>query len=96
MKLHEAESPNARRVHVFMAEKGIDLPRVAVDIRADIQVIAHADLDQGRPSGRSAEELPSRLAETRQRARRLRRRLGRWSEVYEPGGLPRRSVHDRA
>ena len=34
MKLHEAESPNARRVHVFMAEKGIDLPRVAVDIRA--------------------------------------------------------------
>ncbi len=34
MKLHEAESPNAKRVHVFMAEKGIDLPRVAVDIRA--------------------------------------------------------------
>lgn len=33
MKLHEAESPNARRVHVFMNEKGIDLPRVAVDIR---------------------------------------------------------------
>ncbi|MGH0030847.1 MAG: glutathione S-transferase family protein [Myxococcota bacterium] len=34
MKLHEAESPNARRVHVFMAEKGIDIPRVPVDIRA--------------------------------------------------------------
>ncbi len=26
MKLHEAESPNARRVHVFMAEKqGMDI-----------------------------------------------------------------------
>ena len=34
MKLHEAESPNARRVHIFMAEKGIDIPRVTVDIRA--------------------------------------------------------------
>lgn len=34
MKLHEAESPNARRVHVFMAEKGIEIPRVPVDIRA--------------------------------------------------------------
>jgi Glutathione S-transferase, N-terminal domain len=33
VKLHEAESPNAKRVHVFMAEKGIDLPRVIVDIR---------------------------------------------------------------
>ncbi len=33
MKLHEAESPNARRVWVFMAEKGIDIPRVPVDIR---------------------------------------------------------------
>ncbi|NKC01677.1 MAG: glutathione S-transferase [Pseudomonadales bacterium] len=34
MKLHEAPSPNARRVHVFMAEKGVELERVAVDIRA--------------------------------------------------------------
>lgn len=33
MKLHEAESPNARRVWIFMAEKGIDCPRVPVDIR---------------------------------------------------------------
>jgi len=33
MKLHEAPSPNARRVHVFMAEKGIDCERVSVDIR---------------------------------------------------------------
>ncbi|MEM7413083.1 MAG: glutathione S-transferase family protein [Myxococcota bacterium] len=33
MKLHEAESPNARRVWIFMAEKGIDIPRVTVDIR---------------------------------------------------------------
>lgn len=31
MKLHEAEFPNARRVHVFMAEKGID-PRAPIDI----------------------------------------------------------------
>ena len=34
MKLHEAASPNARRVHIFMAEKGIEMDRVAVDIRA--------------------------------------------------------------
>jgi len=34
MKLHEAPSPNAKRVHVFMAEKGVDCDRVAVDIRA--------------------------------------------------------------
>ncbi|MEM7001708.1 MAG: glutathione S-transferase family protein [Pseudomonadota bacterium] len=34
MKLHESPSPNARRVHVFMAEKGIEIERVAVDIRA--------------------------------------------------------------
>lgn len=34
MKLHEAPSPNAKRVHVFMAEKGVNYERVAVDIRA--------------------------------------------------------------
>ncbi len=34
MKLHESPSPNARRVQVFMAEKGIDCERVPVDIRA--------------------------------------------------------------
>ena len=33
MKLHESPSPNARRVHMFMAEKNIDCERVAVDIR---------------------------------------------------------------
>ncbi len=33
MKLHESPSPNARRVHIFMAEKGIDCERVPVDIR---------------------------------------------------------------
>ena len=34
MKLHEAESPNARRVWIFMKEKGVDCERVPVDIRA--------------------------------------------------------------
>ncbi len=33
MKLYESPSPNARRVQVFMAEKGVDCERVAVDIR---------------------------------------------------------------
>ena len=33
MKLHESPSPNARRVTVFMAEKGIECERVSVDIR---------------------------------------------------------------
>ena len=34
MKLHEAESPNARRVHIFLKEKGVEIPSVPVDIRA--------------------------------------------------------------
>ncbi|MEM7077386.1 MAG: glutathione S-transferase family protein [Pseudomonadota bacterium] len=34
MKLYESPSPNARRVHIFMAEKGFDCERVAVDLRA--------------------------------------------------------------
>ena len=34
MKLYESPSPNARRVHIFMAEKGIECERIAVDIRA--------------------------------------------------------------
>jgi glutathione S-transferase len=34
MKLYESPSPNARRVHIFMAEKGIDCERVPIDIRA--------------------------------------------------------------
>ena len=35
MKLHEAPSPNARRVQIFLKEKGIAAPEsVAVDIRA--------------------------------------------------------------
>ena len=34
MKLHEAPSPNARRVHVFLKEKGLDaIDSVPVDIR---------------------------------------------------------------
>lgn len=33
MRLHESPTPNARRVHIFMAEKGITCPRVRVDIR---------------------------------------------------------------
>ncbi len=33
MKLYESPSPNARRVHIFMAEKGVDCERVPVDIR---------------------------------------------------------------
>ena len=34
MKLYESPSPNARRVHIFMAENGLECDRVAVDIRA--------------------------------------------------------------
>jgi glutathione S-transferase len=35
MQLFETKgTPNARRVHIFMAEKGIDLPRTEVDLRA--------------------------------------------------------------
>ncbi len=34
MKLYESPSPNARRVHIVMAEKGIEIERVPIDIRA--------------------------------------------------------------
>ena len=34
MKLYEAESPNARRVSIFLKEKGVEVERVPVDIRA--------------------------------------------------------------
>jgi len=35
MKLYEmAPSPNARRVNIFLAEKGVDLERVPVDVRS--------------------------------------------------------------
>lgn len=34
MKLYESPSPNARRVHIFMAEKGVELDRIPVDLRA--------------------------------------------------------------
>ena len=33
MRLHHAPSPNARRVDIFLAEKGIEIDRVDVDIR---------------------------------------------------------------
>lgn len=34
MKLYEAPSPNAKRVQVFLAEKGVSCERVTVDLRA--------------------------------------------------------------
>ena len=40
MKLYESPSPNARRVQVFMAEKGFDCERVPVDIRAGENISA--------------------------------------------------------
>ena len=40
MKLYESPSPNARRVQVFMAEKGFDCERVAVDIRGGENISA--------------------------------------------------------
>ena len=43
MKLHEAPSPNARRVHIAMAEKGVEIERVAVDIRGGENISASAD-----------------------------------------------------
>jgi glutathione S-transferase len=40
MRLHESPSPNARRVHIFMAEKGINCERVPVDIRGGENISA--------------------------------------------------------
>jgi glutathione S-transferase len=40
MKLHESPSPNARRVHIAMAEKGIEIERVGVDIRGGENISA--------------------------------------------------------
>jgi glutathione S-transferase len=50
MKLYEAASPNARRVDVFMAEKGIELDRVSVDIRAGENI--QEDYLTKNPAGR--------------------------------------------
>ncbi|MEC8072052.1 MAG: glutathione S-transferase N-terminal domain-containing protein, partial [Pseudomonadota bacterium] len=50
MKLYEAPSPNARRVHIFMAEKGFECDRVAVDIRAAENL--SADYLAKNPGGR--------------------------------------------
>lgn len=55
MKLHESPSPNARRVHVFMAEKGladkgIEIERVAVDIRGGENLTP--DYKAKNPAGR--------------------------------------------
>ena len=40
MKLYESPSPNARRVQVVMAEKGIDCERVQVDLRGGENISA--------------------------------------------------------
>ena len=50
MKLYEAPSPNARRVHILMAEKGLECDRVAVDIRAAENL--SADYLAKNPGGR--------------------------------------------
>lgn len=50
MRLYESPSPNARRVHIFMAEKGINCPRVTVDIRAGENI--QAEYLSKNPAGR--------------------------------------------
>ena len=50
MKLHESPSPNARRVTVFMAEKGIECARVSVDIRGGENI--QSDYLKKNPAGR--------------------------------------------
>lgn len=50
MKLHESPSPNARRVTVFMAEKGIECERVSVDIRGGENI--QSDYLKKNPAGR--------------------------------------------
>lgn len=50
MKLYESPSPNARRVQVFMAEKGIDCERVNVDIRGGENI--QAEYLAKNPAGR--------------------------------------------
>ena len=50
MKLYESPSPNARRVHIVMAEKGIDCERVNVDIRGGENL--SDDYRRKNPAGR--------------------------------------------
>lgn len=50
MKLHEAPSPNAKRVHVFMSEKGVDCERVVIDIRGGENLTP--DYKAKNPAGR--------------------------------------------
>ena len=50
MILHESPSPKARRVAVFMAEKGIECERVSVDIRAGENI--QSEYISKNPAGR--------------------------------------------
>ena len=50
MKLHESPSPNARRVTVFMAEKGIECEKVSVDIRGGENI--QSEYLRKNPAGR--------------------------------------------
>ena len=50
MKLYEAPSPNARRVHIFMAEKGFDCEREVIDLRAGDNL--SDDYRKKNPAGR--------------------------------------------
>lgn len=50
MKLYESPSPNAKRVHIFMAEKGIDFERERIDLMAGENI--SPDFLAKNPSGR--------------------------------------------
>jgi len=51
MKLYEATgTPNGRRVHIFMAEKGVELPREQVDLRGGENI--GASFREKNPFGR--------------------------------------------
>ncbi len=54
MKLYDNQrAPNPRRVRIYLAEKGIEVPTVPVDLMALAQVARWRDTVSSRPSAKA-------------------------------------------
>lgn len=59
MKLYESRSPKARRVNLFLAEKGADLPREDVNIQTGENLMVEHKIRN--PMGRARDKQPGHL-----------------------------------
>ena len=94
MKFYDSVGPNPRIVRMFMAEKGIDMPRVKVDLMAGVFTFSKDMLERYR-----AAVLNDRLGKALNAAAAKVRAAGAYTlagETYKrvPTGLP--ADHPRA